>query len=874
MSKFKDKLIDRLLGWIPDNRIKMEAETRAEGRLKIPSGKIKRSSTIFVPQTHRDWINAIAAATADEPELAPLAELYKNILLDGHLRATIDNRIHRVLRSRFLIRNANGDENDQLAKLLQRPWFEHFIREAMMSIFTGVKVIELFDINKELELERITSIPMEYLRPDKHMVLYEPYGTQGYPYDKPPYNRFYIQIGEDRDLGLLAQLAPLVLAKKLSMGSWLDYIEKYGIAPLFITTDNPTTKRQEELFKMAQEFFSNSFVVLRNGERVEVGKVPSTDTYNVFDAMIKRINSEISKVILGQDATTTNKDSKGTYGSLKVMQEVANDRHESDKLFIQYIINKKLLPLLANLSSKYTGFADAVFEWDQSENLDNGTYLDRVIRLKQAGFEIDPDAVAERTGIPIIGIQAPEGPNPDGEKKKITANVHSYYQDILDCPDCAPVIAEPVANISKYTKILLRIAKDLFKKGLKDFYDPELHVKIFDDLSNAAELGYGGNWIKFDPAHSPTVKLLQKNLFFFAAGKTMAQLKEMNELLVDNKGRIRSWDDFKKQVLKLNKTYNLRYLQAEYQTAKASAQAARKWNEALETADTYPNLEYTTAKDDRVRDSHAKLDGVIRPINDGFWDTYYPPNGWRCRCSVRPSKDEPTPVNKIPPVPVHKHFMHNVGKTGRIFDEKHPYFKYINECDDTQTPDASFKKCVKKLKLLFEYAKLKYPLYRVIYTSKNGAKVRASIWAKFANDYKINKEKAIYAASSGYNFDLPPYVNIQKHKNIDFIYIENKKRFFVEGYFNDTYKKADKYIKAAFNDKYRISNQLAKKESYLYLSIKQTDIELAARKLNGEFKFWRYNKGVFVEIDKKVVLIKKEDKYNTILDKMLKATRR
>ncbi len=197
--------------------------------------------------------------------------------------------------------------------------------------------------------------------------------------------------------------------------------------------------------------------------------------------------------------------------------------------------------------------------------------------------------------------------------------------------------------------------------------------------------------------------------------------------------------------------------------------------------------------------------------------------------------------------------MHNVGKTGRIFDEKHPYFKYINKCDDTQTPDASFKKCVKKLKLLFEYAKLKYPLYRVIYTSKNGAKVRASIWAKFANDYKINKEKAIYAASSGYNFDLPPYVNIQKHKNIDFIYIENKKRFFVEGYFNDTYKKADKYIKAAFNDKYRISNQLAKKESYLYLSIKQTDIELAARKLNGEFKFWRYNKGVFVEIDKKVV---------------------
>ena len=871
MSKFKDKLIDRLLGWIPDNRIKMEAEIRAEGRLKIPSGKIKRSSTIFVPQTHRDWINAIATATADEPELAPLAELYKNILLDGHLRATIDNRIHRVLRSRFLIRSANGDENDQLAKLLQRPWFEHFIREAMMSIFTGVKVIELFDIDKELELERITPIPMEYLRPDKHMVLYEPYGTQGYPYDKPPYNRFYVQIGEDRDLGLLAQLAPLVLAKKLSMGSWLDYIEKYGIAPLFITTDNPTTKRQEELFKMAQEFFSNSFVVLLNGEHVEVGKVPSTDTYNVFDAMIKRINSEISKVILGQDATTTNKDSKGTYGSLKVMQEVANDRHESDKLFIQYIINKKLLPLLANLSSKYTGFADAVFEWNQSENLDNGTYLDRVIRLKQAGFEIDPDAVAERTGIPIIGIQAPEGPNPDGKKKKITANVHSYYQDILDCPDCASVIAEPVAiDISKYTKILLRIAKDLFKKGLKDFYDPELHIKIFDDLSNAAELGYGENWIKFEPAHSPTIKLLQKNLFFFAAGKTMAQLKEMNELLVDEKGRIRSWNDFKKQVLKLNKTYNQRYLQAEYQTAKASAQAARKWNEALETADTYPNLEYTTAKDDRVRDSHAKLDGVIRPINDKFWDTYYPPNGWRCRCSVRPSKDEPTPVNKIPPVPVHKHFVHNVGKTGRIFDEKHPYFNALDCTDDKPTAGLK-KKCKQVRRNLMERAKTLFPLYKLYYESESGGKLYVSKWAFASNDINENIRIGKIFADNKHVIYIRPHIELDFYKNPEFKLIHEGKSLIGDAYINRKKSKdVVKYLRNGFSLKYTKNGQLQYfKESFIVFEILKTDdITQVARKLKGELKTHKKCKVVFLIKENKVIQIENKALYDDIIKKL------
>ncbi len=121
---------------------------------------------------------------------------------------------------------------------------------------------------------------------------------------------------------------------------------------------------------------------------------------------------------------------------------------------------------------------------------------------------------------------------------------------------------------------------------------------------------------------------------------------------------------------------------------------ARKWNEAQAVKHLYPNLKYMTAHEERVREDHAKLDGIVRPIDDPFWDTHYPPNGWRCRCSVRSTRDEATPLKDIPKVPVHKHFRHNVGKTGQIFDEKqHPYFKYIGQCPDATTPKASAKKC-------------------------------------------------------------------------------------------------------------------------------------------------------------------------------------
>lgn len=72
-----------------------------------------------------------------------------------------------------------------------------------------------------------------------------------------------------------------------------------------------------------------------------------------------------------------------------------------------------------------------------------------------------------------------------------------------------------------------------------------------------------------------------------------------------------------------------------FDTNMRTAHMAGRWQQLQAGKAKRPFLQYRTAGDARVRPQHRMWNGLIFPIDDAFWQTHYPPNGWGCRCTVR-----------------------------------------------------------------------------------------------------------------------------------------------------------------------------------------------------------------------------------------------
>lgn len=70
-----------------------------------------------------------------------------------------------------------------------------------------------------------------------------------------------------------------------------------------------------------------------------------------------------------------------------------------------------------------------------------------------------------------------------------------------------------------------------------------------------------------------------------------------------------------------------------FRTNTSTLYSAGRWESQIQDT-SRPYWMYVAVRDLRTRPAHTKLNGQCLPASHPFWQSFYPPNGWGCRCSV------------------------------------------------------------------------------------------------------------------------------------------------------------------------------------------------------------------------------------------------
>ncbi len=211
---------------------------------------------------------------------------------------------------------------------------------------------------------------------------------------------------------------------------------------------------------------------------------------------------------------------------------------------------------------------------------------------------------------------------------------------------------------------------DTIDKGMVRFFAKELFAEV--------EKGYGTELvaIDYDTPDYLVLRNLEENVYQFSAAKNYQQLKATTRALVGENGKLRTWTEFKNAAYQINNEHVTSWLAAERELAIAGGQMSATWQRAQENKAVLPLLVFDAVMDNRTSPICTSLDGVVKPVDDPFWDMYYPPNHFRCRSDVRslpggrttPTTDIVFP-DKIPAM-----FKTNMAKSGLVFPNDHPYY--------------------------------------------------------------------------------------------------------------------------------------------------------------------------------------------------------
>jgi SPP1 gp7 family putative phage head morphogenesis protein len=603
-----------------------------------------KSKTIF--QTRKDikfWKRAKNMALhPDEPNNVQLQLLYTDIMDDGMLESQIGNRTGQLMSMPFALKNAKGETDEEQTKILKEsPFFRMLTREGLNSVYYGYSVIQfIYDEKGKLIAELI---PRTNLTPQNGYFYPDANDVRKIKYRELPEFGTWILEYNSGGLGLIDKAVPPVLFSRFATSCWSELCEIYGIPPRVIktnTTDATMLARAEQMMK---DMGSAAWFIIDEEEDFQFADNVNTKG-EVFENLIRvcdnRICLIISGSVIGQDTQFGNK------GKEAVAQDLLWYRVQDDMDLVQQQWNNINLPALIKHGIIKDGLT---FEFEQAEDI---AQLWKFTSESMPYYDFEPEWLKNKFGIEVKPKAATTN-NTDAQQNALSFFLNASEQEATHQPCCTVALTMSLSGKLNNEKLIERYWE---QKGERKF-DAELFNYTALNLTEAFSKGVidstknlslnplsigegaGGKVVLSDNIgitygiDSPlALTAYEMNLFRFAGAKTLAESQALNRAF----RLAKSFDDFRIRAGLITKIHNTEWLRTEYQTAMAVGESSATYYRLRSQLETFPFWQYRTVGDEKVREEHAKLDGLILRAESTTWQKIYPPNGWNCRCFVVP----------------------------------------------------------------------------------------------------------------------------------------------------------------------------------------------------------------------------------------------
>jgi len=275
--------------------------------------------------------------------------IYKELLCDPHVFACTQSRKAGVLSldweiNRGLDKDQNAEDIENLLKKLDIQKLMSDILDATQFGFQPLEIIWKKDKSGHIMPERVVAKPPEWFCFDDDNNLKfrtkENYYGEIVPNKKfllaqnnPSYNNPY---GERT----LSRVFWNVTFKKGGLKFWVVFTEKYGMPHLIGKHPRGSTKEEtNSLADMLEDMVQDAIAVIPDDSSIEIQEASKSSSAEIYEKLIDKMNTEISKAILGQ-TLTTEIGSTGSYAASNTHMQVRQDIVDSDKKLVEGVINQ------------------------------------------------------------------------------------------------------------------------------------------------------------------------------------------------------------------------------------------------------------------------------------------------------------------------------------------------------------------------------------------------------------------------------------------------------------------------------------------------------------------------------------------------------